>query len=279
LAASALHTITVTTGVTGLANNPLATPVTSNFTTGTATDTTAPAVTSFDPVNGAQNVPRNQQIQVTFNEPIDPASATGLELVHADSGTPIAGALTLSPDRTILQFVPTFPLFSGQTFNLSLGGITDSVGNQMAFTSSTFSTAVAAGTILSNVPDSANVSSSPTNLTANGQQTSVITISSVRKEGVPVPDGTLIGVTTHPAFNGNSFPGTLLGGTPSGADSRFVLYAVVGGAVTLTYQTPSLPAGTNRDSWVQVAGVDAVGAPMNLIGQRRLRLFGTGGGQ
>ena len=74
LAPSALHTITVTTGVTGLANNPLATQVTSTFTTGTATDTTAPAVTSFDPVNGAQNVPRNQQIQVTFNEPIDPAS-------------------------------------------------------------------------------------------------------------------------------------------------------------------------------------------------------------
>ena len=280
LAASALHTMTITTGVTGLANNPIATPVTSTFTTGTATDTTAPAVSSFDPVNGAQNVPRNQQIQVTFNEPIDPASAqTGLELVHSDSGTPIAGALTLSPDRTILQFAPTFPLFSGQTFDIFLNGITDSVGNQMAFASSTFATAMAPGTVISNVPDSATVSSSPTNLTANGQQTSVITITSIRRGGIPVPDGTLIGVTTAPAFNGNSFPGTLLGGVPSGADARFVLYSVVGGAVTLTYQTPSLPSGTNLESWVQVVGVDAAGAPMNLIGQRRLRLFGTGGGQ
>ena len=181
--------------------------------------------------------------------------------------------------RSIIQFVPTFPLFSGQTFEISLGGITDSVGNQMAFASSTFTTAVAAGTNTSNVPDSASVSSSPTNLTANGQQTSVITITSIRRGGIPVPDGTLIGVTTYPAFNGNSFPGTLLGGAPSGADARFVLYSVVGGAVTLTYQTPSLSSGTNLDSWVQVVGVDAAEAPMNLIGQRRLRLFGTGGGQ
>lgn len=279
LAPSALHTITITAEVTGLASNPVVTQATSNFTTGTATDTTAPAVTSFDPLDGAQNVPHNQQIHVTFNEPIDSGSMFGFELVHADSDTPVAGALTLSPDRTVLQFVPTFPLFAGQTFDIFLNGITDSVGNQMAFASSTFSTAVAPGTILSNVPDSASVSSSPTNLTANGQQTSVITITSIRRGGIPVPDGTLIGVTTYPAFNGNSFPGTLLSGTPSGADSRFVLYPVVGGAVTLTYQTPSLPSGTNLDSWVQVAGVDAAGAPMNLIGQRRLRLFGTGGGQ
>jgi YD repeat-containing protein len=279
LAPSALHTITITPGVTGLAINPLATQVTSSFTTGTATDTTAPAVTSFDPADGAQNVPRNQQIHVTFNEPLDPASVFGFEPIHTDSGSPVAGALTLSPDRTILQFVPTFPLFSGQTFEIPLGGITDSIGNQMSFVSSMFTTAVAPGTILSNVPDSASLSSSPTNLIADGQQTSVITITSIRRGGIPVPDGTSIGVTTYPAFNGNSFPGTLLGGTPSGADSRFVLYSVVGGAVTLTYQTPSLPSGTNLDSWVQVAGVDAAGAPMNLIGQRRLRLFGTGGGQ
>jgi hypothetical protein len=280
LASNALHTITITTAVTGLANNPLATQVILNFTTGTATDTTAPTVTNITPLDGAQEVPRNQQIQVTFNEPIDPGSAQrGFFLEHNDSGAEIAGALTLSQDRTTIQFVPTFPLMAGQAFSMYLSGITDFVGNPLAFTSSAFTTAVATGTILSNVPDSANVSSSQTTLTANGQQTTVITITGVSRGGVPVPDGTLIGVTTYPAFNGNSFPGTLLGGTPSGTDSRFVLYSVVGGAVTLTYQTPSLPSGTNLESWVQAAGVDAAGAPMSMIGQRRLRLIGTGGGQ
>ena len=149
----------------------------------------------------------------------------------------------------------------------------------MAFTSSDFATAVAPGTNLSNVPDSANVASSPTNLIADGLQTSTITISGISRGGVPVADGTVIGVTTAPAFRTDSFPGTLVGGTPSGDDARFTLYTVVGGTVTLTYQTPALPSGNNRDSYVQVVGVDAAGAPMNLIGVRRLRLFGTGGGQ
>ncbi len=280
LAPNSLHTITITTGVTGLSTNHLATPLTFSFTTGTATDTTAPAVTSVSPVNGAQNVARNTQIQVTFNEPIDLASAqNGFELVHTDSGTPISGALTLSPDRTVLQFVPAFPLFAGQSFTISLFGIADSVGNQMVLTSSDFATAVAPGTNTSNVPDSSTVVSSPTNLTADGLQTSTITISGIRRGGVPVADGTIIGVTTAPAFRTDSFPGTLVGGTPSGDDARFTLYTVAGGTVTLTYRTPSLPSGNNRDSYVQVVGVDAVGAPMNLIGVRRLRLFGTGGGQ
>ena len=280
LAANALHTITVTTGVTGLASNPLSSPLTFSFTTGTATDTTAPTVTSLTPLDGAQDVPRTQQIEVTFNEPIDPASALdGFFLEHNDTGASIAGALTLSPDRTTIQFIPTFPLFAGQVFNIFLNGITDSVGNLMAFVGSAFTTAVAAGTDTSLVPDSANVASNPTNLIADGLQTSAITISGISRGGVPVADGTVIGVTTAPVFQSDSFPGFLQGGSPSGGDARLTLYTVVGGAVTLTYQTPSLPSGTNRNSYIQVVGVDAAGAPMNRIGERRLRLFGTGGGQ
>ena len=280
LSPNSVHTMTVTTGVTGLSANHLTAPLTFSFTTGTATDTTAPAVTSFTPLNGTQDVPRNQQVQVTFNDPIDPVSArSGFFLEHTNTGAQVVGVLTLPPDSMAIQFVPSFPLFAGQSFSVFLNGITDSVGNQMAFASSTFTTAVAAGTNTSLLPDSATVTSSSTNLIADGQQTSTVTITGVSLGGVPVADGTLIGVTTAPLFQGDSFPGALLGGSVSGADTRVSLYVVVGGTVVLTYQTPALPSGNNRDSYVQVMAVDAAGAPMTLIGTRRLRLFGTGGGQ
>jgi YD repeat-containing protein len=277
LSSNVLHTITVTIGVTGLASNPLSAQLTFSFTTGTATDTAAPAVTSITPLDGAQEVPRNQQIEVIVNEPIDPGSAqAGFFLEHNDSGTEIDGALTLSQDRTTIQFVPTFPLLAGQTFNLYLDEIADSVGNQMAFVSSSFTTAVAPGTDLGALPDSASIFIDNNFLPADGQATTTVTITDITRGGVPVPDGTTIGVTAARMFD-SSVGGTILGGTPSGADSRVSLFTVTGGSVTLTYQAPLLSV-VNGEARIQVLSVDAVGAPMQRIGVDNV-FFEGGGGQ
>ncbi|MDJ0835210.1 MAG: Ig-like domain-containing protein [Acidobacteriota bacterium] len=61
--------------VTDLAGN-LMTPFTAGFTTGGTTDTERPRVTSISPVDGADDVPLETPIVITFSEPVDPTLVT-----------------------------------------------------------------------------------------------------------------------------------------------------------------------------------------------------------
>ena len=70
LPASTPIKVAISTGVQDVAGNAV-TAVSSTFTTGPTTDTTAPTVTSYTPVNGATNVPTNAVVVVRFSEPMD----------------------------------------------------------------------------------------------------------------------------------------------------------------------------------------------------------------
>src|SRR4029077_12430079 len=68
LTASTVYTATITTGAKDLSGTPLASSFVWTFTTGAPADTTAPTVTSTNPVNGVAGVPLNQKIAATFSK-------------------------------------------------------------------------------------------------------------------------------------------------------------------------------------------------------------------
>ncbi len=280
-APNTVHTVTVTTGVTDLVGNPMAAIVTSTFTTGAGTDTTVPTVTSVTPANTLTNVARSTQVTVTLNEGINPATVVVADPFVGGTfyltsfgviGGIVQGSAVVSQDRKTLTFTPAFPLLANQLFTVSLSQIEDAAGNKISFSSS-FRTEFAAGTNLTALPTTAVVSPSPTQLFADGQTTTTVTVTNVVRSGILVPNGTVIGVTADPVFNNTSAGGTIIGGVPSSQDSRLRLFTTLNGSVTLTYQSPNRPDLFNGGTGIiQVASVDAVGAPIGLLGSTNVTL-------
>lgn len=277
-AANAAHTVTVTTGLRNLADKPLAAPFTSSFTTGSATDTVAPTLAATSPADGAANVPRTTAIQVTFSEPINPASllvGTTFFFGSPDVNGTIPGALSVSADHRALTYTPNLPLFANHPYTITVLDVEDVVGNKLGSSGATFTTAVAAGTDLTAVPTAATVDATPNVLLPDGQATATVTISNISRDGIVVPDGTLVAVTAEPAFRLESRGGVIQGGTVSASDSRFKLFSTVGGSVTLTYQAPNIPnliPGNTVKGVIQVASADAAGVPMRLLGTKTITL-------
>ena len=277
LAPNIVHTVTVTTGVKNLALIPLAIPFTSTFTTGTMADTTPPTVVLTSPADGAVDVSRSTTIEVTFSEPVDPATVnlgTTVFLENSEVNGPIPGILTVSPDGLTVTYAPSFPLFANQLFTVRTLNVDDIVGNGSPEVSSTFTTAVAPGTDVNALPTFAIVTPADLFLPADGVSTTTVTLSNINQGGTLVADGTQIGVAVEPAYLLDSLGGSILEGTPSGADSRFRLFSTVGGIVSFTYQTPNFSTtGVVGAAWVQVANVDAAGAPISLMNAGQIFLL------
>ena len=279
LAANTVYTVTVGPSVTDLSGNPFATPFTSSFTTGTVADTVLPTVSSMTPLSNATNVPRSAVIDLTFSEDINPAtirlgssSVGGTLSLTAGAEAQGTVAFPLS-DRQTIRFTPTFPLRAGQQYFLTLSGIEDIAGNKISTFQRAFTTAVASGTNVSLLPTSAVVSAQPTQLFADGQTATTVTITNVVRSGILVPDGTLIGVTAAQVFNNTSAGGTIIGGVPSAVDSRVRLFTTLNGSVTLTYQSANLSDSFNSmTAIIQAASVDAAGAPMVSLGTASVTL-------
>jgi len=286
-APNTLHTVTVTTGVTDMVGNPIATSFISTFTTEAGTDTTAPTVVSVTPAASATNVSRSATITVTLSEAIDPAtvvvapsSAGGtfsLSAFGAISGI-VQGSAVVSQDRKTLTFTPAFPLLSNQVFSVGLQQIEDPAGNKVTF-SSNFTTAVAGGTNLTALPTAAVVTATPAQLFADGLTSTTVTMTNVVRNGILVPNGTVIGVTADAVYNNTSAGGTIIGGVPNVADSRIRLFTTLNGSVTLTYQSPNRPdLFTGGTGTIQAASVDAAGAPIGLLGTANVTLVRGGFG-
>lgn len=282
-APNTVHTVTVTTGVTDMVGNPLATTFTSTFATGAGTDTTAPTVTSVTPAANLTNVARATQVTVTLNEAINPATVVVADsnaggTFNLTSGAMVQGTVAISQDRKTLIFTPAFPLLANQLFTVSLSQIEDTAGNKITFSSS-FRTEFAAGTNLTALPTSAVVSATPAQLFADGQTSTTVTITNVVRSGILVPNGTVIGVTADQVFNNSSAGGTIIGGVLSSQDSRIRLFTSLNGSVTLTYQSPNRPDLFNGGTGtIQAASVDAAGAPIGLLGNSSVTLVrGTSG--
>ena len=113
----------------------------------TAPDTTAPAVSTFSPANGATGVARSTNVSVTFNEPMDQA-ATQTAFTLTAGGSPLAGTFAWSGNT--MTFDPAADLAGRVAHVATVGtGAKDRAGNSLpaaasaGFTTTTSTTVTA----------------------------------------------------------------------------------------------------------------------------------------
>ncbi|MBC7925675.1 MAG: Ig-like domain-containing protein, partial [Bryobacteraceae bacterium] len=108
------------------------------FTTAATPDTTVPQVLFTNPANGLSGVPVNAAIQILFSEPIQPTSASLVTLTS--SGSLVAATRSFSEGNRLLTLTPVDLLGNNRTFTLSITGIRDLAGNQLAPVTRSFTT-------------------------------------------------------------------------------------------------------------------------------------------
>jgi serine protease AprX len=110
-------------------------------------DTTAPAVSSVSPTDGATSVDRTANVTITFSEPMDQASAqSAFSLVRTSDGSPVSGAFSWSGNA--MTFDPSTDLQGITQYTArvagGVGGAKDPAGNALASdAASSFTTAQA----------------------------------------------------------------------------------------------------------------------------------------
>ncbi|MHB8845716.1 MAG: Ig-like domain-containing protein [Nitrospirota bacterium] len=120
------YTGTITVGARNTAGTPMAADYVWTFTTGAAADIAAPLLLITAPVHTAMNVPVNQKITATFNEPMDPTTITAASyLVTGPTGT-IAG--TISYLGATATFEPVSLLTTSTTYTVVIAA-SDLAGN------------------------------------------------------------------------------------------------------------------------------------------------------
>jgi hypothetical protein len=146
LAASLVYTATITTGVTDLAGNAMASTYVWSFTTGTTADTTRPTVVSTIPANAAIDIAVNANIYATFSEAMNPLTITTTTFTLKQGTTIVSGAVT-SPSTTTASFNPASNLANNTVYTATVTtGVKDLAGNTMALTKVWSFTTIATGT-------------------------------------------------------------------------------------------------------------------------------------
>jgi hypothetical protein len=118
LANSSLYTATITTGVRDATGHPLATNYVWTFATGTL-----PAVTSTNPATAATNVPINQKITATFNEPMTAGTITAIgtfTVAVAGGGAAVTGTVTYDAASNSAIFTPTAALTTSTQYTATI---------------------------------------------------------------------------------------------------------------------------------------------------------------
>ncbi len=130
---STQYQATITTGVSDLAGNALATNVSWTFTTSAAPDTTPPTVLSISPSNGATGVALNSALATLFSEPMNNTTLTTstFTLVVTSSGTPVSGSVGVSGNTA--TFTPSAALIGSTQYTATITtGALDAAGNALA---------------------------------------------------------------------------------------------------------------------------------------------------
>jgi hypothetical protein len=98
---------------------------------GSASDTTAPAVTVANPLNNATGVIRNKVVGITFSEAMDPLTLTSATFTLKQGNTDIPGVVVYS--GTTATFTPSSALEAGTVYTATItNGAKDLAGNALA---------------------------------------------------------------------------------------------------------------------------------------------------
>ncbi len=132
LAKDRRHRVTVTTGVTDAAGNPMAATFVSTFTT-VKDDAIPPCVTAVGPAPGSTTVARNSHFAVTFSEPMSPPSVVPSSFALRNAGgTLLTTIVSLSADGMQASLVPVAPLPLGSVTLQPRTALTDASAQQNA---------------------------------------------------------------------------------------------------------------------------------------------------
>lgn len=132
LTSSTVYTVTITTGVEDAAGNAIIQDYVWTFTTGIATDTTPPTVSSTAPIDGATDISTTSTVSAIFSEAIDPATldTSTFYVRYGAYGAFFAG--TVSYADTTATFMPVgLPYDSNLTATVTTD-VKDLAGNPMA---------------------------------------------------------------------------------------------------------------------------------------------------
>jgi ice-binding like protein/Big-like domain-containing protein len=163
LAANTTYTGTITSGAKDLAGNALNPAFVWSFTTaptGTALNTTAPAVSLTDPLNSAVNVVLNKKISATFTTPMNPSTinSTTFTLHVASGNVLVAGTVnfvgqtaTFTPAANLLVNTPYIATITSGAHDLS--------GNALA---ANFSWVFTSGSTIDSTPPKVTATDPPT---------------------------------------------------------------------------------------------------------------------
>ena len=210
--------------------------VTVYFNTSGGAVITGPTVT-VSPFNGATGIPLNAVVIASVSAPIDPISWTQSSIQLLNGSIPLAGTVSM-PNTQTLVFTPSSFLSAGATYTVNVSGFTDTNGNAVATSPSTFtvgSVAAVGGLTFT----SSNITWGATGVSATQQIiltfSQILLPSTVNSSTLKVMDG----------WNGyNGLAGT---------------YAVSGNQVTFTPTSP-YPAGANIT-------VGECGGPTDILGE------------
>ncbi len=141
LTASTIYTATITTGVTDLSGNALASNFVWTFTTGLTTDSIAPTVTLLNPADGTSGVVVDTSVNATFDKAMDPSTINpGTFTLMGPGATVVVGKVSYDVTDMIATFTPLSPLANSTLFTATISGAKDLAGNALATTVWTFST-------------------------------------------------------------------------------------------------------------------------------------------
>lgn len=107
----------------------------------TATDTTAPTLSSVSPTNAATGIDVTTKVKIVFSEEIDPLTVTAANITFQQSSTTIGADLALSDDLRTVTITPHGVLAASTTYSTNVtASVKDLFGNAYANATYTFTT-------------------------------------------------------------------------------------------------------------------------------------------
>ncbi|RYE59240.1 MAG: aminotransferase class I/II-fold pyridoxal phosphate-dependent enzyme [Sphingobacteriales bacterium] len=113
-----------------------------SFTTSSAIDTLAPAVSTSNFPSGSTGLPINSRVVLTFNEPLSKlcVNTQTVNLVKKGETASIPGSVTLASDGRSLTFVASANLSPSTNYELLLNNVCDASGNKLSGVKQGFTT-------------------------------------------------------------------------------------------------------------------------------------------